>query len=528
MPYTGVVADIPCGLGGLMTDRNQDAIPITHLIAARSVVIERGAWRKLPGAVQFGSAIVGAPSIRTLLDWWPTATLQRLLTYAADGKVYKDDGAGDLDAVTLVSGLSTTARGHFVTGGAETVSAARKAFLFTGADQPQVLAGDGITMTAISAPPVDWTTKRPVKGIIHRGRLWGLAGHRTYASSPTNHEDFTTTPLQFAVFPGVGEELVAAAVFQGTLYLGKYPVGLFWLDDSDIDTANWAIRPLSTAIGCVKSPVSMLPIVDDVLILAADGRFHLLSAVRETAGVGVGTSDISGALGIQTFLTDTVALGSLAQLTAAWYGHKQTVLAGLPAFGGTANTVTLLLDYAGRERQEPVKPTWSDRDRVEALALRKDTDGIERPVFGDEAGRVWRLDQVTRSKGGAAYVGEYQIPHTDFGYVDPTLASRRKNFDALEFVVIPTGQWNLSVDTILDGQYQQTVLYDMGITGATLGSFVIGTSALAGDQVQSRRKRIGGNGRRFSYVARNGGVAEDFAVTSARVSFRPAGEEEGR
>ncbi|HEX7126259.1 MAG TPA: hypothetical protein VF406_10895 [Thermodesulfobacteriota bacterium] len=527
MPYTGHTITIPAGLGGLVFDRNPDQVPITHLTEARNVVIDRGAWRKAPGAATFGSAITGAPAIRAILDWRPTSAVQKLLVYAGDGTVYKDDGAGDLDAVTLVSGLSTTARGQWVTAGAEAAGNARKAVLFTGADQPQVLAGDGATMAAVTEPAADWATDKPVGGVVHQGRLVAFAGHRIYLSSATDHEKFVTGGLQFAIFPGVGERVQAAVTFQGRLYLWKYPQGIFWLDDSDVNSANWAIRPLSFALGCAPSPKAVLPMANDVLFWSADGRLHLLSAVQETAGEGVGTSDLSGALALQQFLAETVALGALSQMDAVWYGAEQTACFALPRFGTSLNTVLLLLNFEGRARNEGVKPTWLDFARVEALALRKEADQVERPLFGDHQGVVRKLFQAARSVDGVGYVGQYATPDTDFGFADASLGPKRKNFDALEVVSLSTGAWTATVEVWIDGRRTQTLQFGQGSGGAVLGStFVLGTAVLGAAGVAQRRRRLTGNGRRLRLVGANAAAGEDFWIAGHRVSFRVAGEEE--
>jgi hypothetical protein len=52
----------------------------------------------------------------------------------------------------------------------------------------------------------------------------------------------------------------------------------------------------------------------------------------------------------------------------------------------------------------------------------------------------------------------------------------------------------------------------MGSTGATLGSFVLGTDKLGADAVVNRKRRIAGSGRRFSVAFRNSGAGEDFAI----------------
>jgi hypothetical protein len=156
--------------------------------------------------------------------------------------------------------------------------------------------------------------------------------------------------------------------------------------------------------------------------------------------------------------------------------------------------------------------------------MRLDSTNIARPVIGDDAGFVWLLDRDSRTKGGLGYPGEFQTPPDDLSRIDPALATKRKNGDFLELVVEPKGNWNLSVDILWDGTIKQTVVFNMGTTGAAIGSFVLGTDLLGGDQILNKKKRIVGSGTRFSIIGRNGSAGEDFSVARAYLYFRPSDE----
>ena len=62
------------------------------------------------------------------------------------------------------------------------MAALKSLFLFTDTNQVRVLAGDGVTMTTISASSRRLDGTRPVCGCIH-DRLWGGAGHFVYLAS---------------------------------------------------------------------------------------------------------------------------------------------------------------------------------------------------------------------------------------------------------------------------------------------------------------------------------------------------------
>src|SRR3989304_1600307 len=170
------------------------------------------------------------------------------------------------------------------------------------------------------------------------------------------------------------------------------------------------------------------------------------------------------------------------------------------AIGSTVNDRRLVVDF---NRLDIPRFSISDRDRPQSMWMRKDSNNIPRPMLGSDRGTVYRLDEETRSNAGTAYNGQFQTPHTDLSFADQSLGTKRKMGDFLELVVEPKGNWNLSVDILWDGQITETVQFNMGESGSSLGSFVLDTDVLAGDQVLNKKRRITGGGRRISSGFRN-------------------------
>jgi hypothetical protein len=129
------------------------------------------------------------------------------------------------------------------------------------------------------------------------------------------------------------------------------------------------------------------------------------------------------------------------------------------------------------------------------------------------------MDQDARSDAGAGYAGEFQSAHNDLAFMDPSLASIDKSGCFLELVVEPKGNWNLSVDMNWDTVLQETLQFNMGTAGATLGTFVLGTDVLAGSAILNKKKRITGGGRRLSIKGSNSGDAQDFSVAKFLLYF---------
>ncbi len=180
------------------------------------------------------------------------------------------------------------------------------------------------------------------------------------------------------------------------------------------------------------------------------------------------------------------------------------------------NNARLVVDF---NRPGASRFRWSPRDVCESLWLRRDTDTIARPVIGDSSGFVWKLDKETFRKGTEGYTAEFQTPHLDFRWIDPKLATLRKNGAFLEIVCDPTGEWVLSADVYWDNVLTQTILFNVVPLGAVIGSFVLGTDALGAPASVALRKRLEGSGKRLSLHFYNENIDEDFNISDAFVSF---------
>lgn len=444
---------------------------------------------------------------------WDLITGQRIITATTEGALYKERGF-NLDAVTLKAGLSTTARpGRFVQGGKEAAANNRKLFYFNGADVVQVLSGDAATTSDITSPPVDWSsTNQPLNGVIHRDRLvaWGNRNDpsRIYLSDPDDHEDFTTPSAQsLRVASNVGERLIGGISFNGVLWLWKWPRGIFYLDDQPLNTSEWVIFTKSEAVGCAESPYAVLPIDDDVLFLAADASFHVLSAV-DTLG-GVKDSDLSSALGIDKWIRENVNLARLDQVTSVWYPNKKLALFGMPGTGESTNTLTLKFDFAGVDQGQPVKFSYSQRDGADAFTIFRDSDTIERPLLG-ESGFIYLMDQDARNKNDLGYTASYQTPHLDMSHIpNAGLEYRRKNWKALELVMDPADSGTVTVQVYVDTVLQGTLSFDA---------------------TQRRERKIlqVGDGYTISLAVSNSTADEDFKILSHNIWFSVGNEDFNR
>ncbi|MGH8897525.1 MAG: hypothetical protein ACRDZ4_10975 [Egibacteraceae bacterium] len=437
---------------------------------------------------------------------------QRLVSAADDGKIYIEIN-GNLDNSTPISGLTKSRTpGRFVACGKEAATNPRKLFYFSGRDAVRVLNGSTFAGSTITTPPVDWSgANQPVNGLLYSNRVigWGNANdpHRIYVGDADNHENFTTaSSTDLRVFSSVGDRVWCGLAFNGIVFFWKYPRGIIYLADVSDSPADWCVRLKSSAIGCAPSPYAALSIDDDVLFMAADGSFHLLSAVDAMGGVRA--SDLSYALGLADWLRTNVNISRLDLVQSAWYQHKKLAIFSVPSTGSLTNNLLLKFDFGGTQGGGLVKFSYSLRDAAGALAVRRDVGTIERPITG-EANFVYLQEQAARSKDSAGYVGLFQTPHLDFSHVEGGLRGKKKNFQALEMVMNPVAVGTLTVEIYVDQVLRETLTFDTTVR-------------------RSRKLLRCGDGHTLSLKCSNSATNEDFSVLSAIVWLKPGNEDQSR
>lgn len=528
MAFNGQIAELPIGLAGLTGTHSLSQVQITQLLIAQNLTYENGTLQKEGGAVKYNdTAITGAPTILAGYDWWPNTTLQRMVLFTSTGDLLKDAGDGTF-ATTLASGLGTTHASrtivpNFAEGGQEAILSDKKLFIFTAANQVQVLAADGATTADIAKPAADWTSARfPVCGAAHDNRMWAAMDHRVYFSQFTDHEDFTDTTNagSLAIYPGEAESIVALLSFKGQLLVFKYPYGIYAIDTTDPTILNWKVTRISRPIGAAGTGC-VVNLEDDVLILDPVGVFHLLSTTTEYGDYGLDSASRPALM--DTYVRDNLSLSRLRNAQSVFYTAKREVHFALSHNGSGPNDARLVVDI---NVTGALRWRFSDRDINESLWLRKDFNSIPRLTVGDNKGFVYMMDQASRIKDGAGYTGKFQTPHMDMGHIDPRYGAMRKNGAFLEFIVEPKGNWNLYVDVYWDGKFSQTINFNMGVSGNSIGSFILDTDKLSDDTVINRKRRLTGGGRRISLVGYNSGVGEDFSVSSCYLHFT-LGDERG-
>lgn len=524
MPFDGVVV-VPIVLGreGIWGLKNGNLVPLGAARQLRNATLEDGTYRTAGGAAKLGDAISGTPTLRAAIDYWPTLTTQRTLVAAGDGALYKDNGSG-ASWVTLASGLTASgAVPHWAIAGAEAIGRDRKAFHCDRINAVRVLAADAATASVIATPALDWVgATQPGFLVSHQFWLWGggnsNAPKRLYRSSPNDHEDFQN--LAYSLFiAGEYERLSAGLSYKGGLLVWGYPEGVWFLSTEPFDDNQW--RPIRVGVPGAAGPACVAAVEDDVLWVAPDGSWHLISATQATGSVRAG--DIS-ARKLGDFMRTEINLAELASAQLVYFAQKQRAMLACHGQGATAKNRRIDFDVL---RKEETGERWlfHDRDRNEALYLRKGSDEQRQPAMGDAAGQLWRLEQTTRTKDGDAYSFEWAIWDADFSELVPGWAGRLKNLRFLELEYDPKNVANHAVGVLRDGELKQTVTFELSPASTTSLPVTLPFTFPGETRTlkATAKRQLYGQARRLGFQGSSTGTGEDASVAKLYVGVELAG-----
>jgi hypothetical protein len=529
MAYVGDPIEIPLGQLGMRTDDPHTDLEPGHVIRALNASFTSGRVQKDPGSRQWNDTAYPAGVIAAR-DWFPDVSAQRLVFVCSNGRIYRAINPQSYTEIAATGGAPDSLQtGGFMTivaCGEEELGNPKKLFIMSGADPVQVVTGDTVTRRDISSGAADWTgPQNPFFALVHRSRLFALTtNHQVYVSSATDHEDFTTSPLQFSVFPGEGERISTAHVYKGRLFVGKYPKGLYMLIDDDASEANWYFQRVSGSIG-FPTPQSIVEAVDDLITANSYGSLTSIKAVEAFGDVA--SADIFAQLRVQDFVQNEIALDEVMGRQGIYYQTKKLLLFSYQSAAGIRNDRICALDVSNT--QNP-KVSWITKDQPNCLFLRKDSRGLERPYYGAADGYVYEMDQEDRIVGRSevsetAYTLDIQTPWFDFGRGAPAIAEANKLFDELEVVYEPCGNWDLNVDVYIDNYFHRTLQFKMK-DGAELEEFRLDQDLLSDGPAMSEKQSLDGSGRRISFRCYNSGAGENVRIIKLRVYVRIAGQEQ--
>lgn len=528
MAYNGQAIPISFGALGLVTDLPASDIPPGALIRAWNVSVNEGYIQKAPGTNKYNTVALPA-GVVAFYDWHPGIATQRMIAACENGNIYRDDGGRGFNSNTAVkTGLvGLTPNSQFIEGGNESTGRNRKLFFISfGQNQVQVLAADGVTFTTIASPALDWTSSNyPRCGVVHRNRFWVFSGQYVYGSDTANHENFLSNFLAQGIFPGEGGDIRGAYVYKGRMFAFKDGGFTYFLDDTDLDSENWFWRRLSSAFG-LAAPNAICEALDDMLAGNSTGTITSYAATQAFGDIAA--ADVLQLAAVENYLRGNTSKLGISVEHMLYYPEKKQVFLTYRSAYYTYNDMMIVLDV-NKTGQTPRITLWR-KGSPQCLGLRKDINDIQRPMYGDKDGFIHLMDYEDRREGSTAYIGDFQTPHYDFSFADPSLRMKNKLFDWLSVTYEREGPHNLSCDYYIDGKYIDTINFPMlQYTDPQLDVLLLDVGRLAQHNTETSAPiRLTGHGRTISFRFYNSGDNESFRVAGIVVGLRPSGEQAQR
>jgi len=570
--------------GGLSANTNYYAIRVdanTIKFATTRANAIAGTAIDITSAAGGGTHTFNSRSIFSVFDWFPSEGVQFTVTLSSDGHLFMAPASDTQLAQNEIvpPGATTPVRAVFVECGgsaAINVDSVRFLAIFTGQAAPGFYQGTSPSPSKFTNT-ADWSTAYPLNGVVHNGRLFAFGNsnkpHSLYGSTIDDHRNFTTgvvsgnasasSATYHHIHPGVGLRLYQGFSHKGLLFLLKFPVGVFYLDDTDINPIGWKANQVTNAMGCAPTPYAGILVDDGIMFMSASGQFFLITASSQG---GVTVTDLSTRMYLDQWLQTHVNMTRLNQVVGAWDSTLKIAYFAVPSkLEGTnslVNDLLLMFDFRSFTKGEAkVRFSYSYRDLSQALAIRRDPSSfIYKTMQADYAGNLWQLGDeersITTSLPGqtqvtSGYTGRFQINHTDISeYLasfDPTVGPMNKNWDWLGIEYVPNTGGSISVIEYVDGVAQPTQTADLiqsgprlapapGFTeftiysgsGSTVASELAGATT-AGLDLRVKWVRLLGTGRRVSIeIASSAVAAEDMHITALYLGYRKAGQDVGR
>lgn len=330
---------------------------------------------------------------------------------------------------------------------------------------------------------------------------------------------YDLAPSTFSVFPGEGDGLITAYVYRGVLFLFKKPFGVYIINGTDPNTNNWTTIKYADSFG-VGSPHAVLQVLGDLIAANSNGSITSLQASQKFGDFEAG--DVLQNAKVEEYIRQQIDFSGIPFSQSIYYPEKKIAMFTGQSSSTSGRDTIIAIDVA----RDNSRIYLINKDLPNCLNLRKDTQGISRPMYGTTTGHVCLMDQNTYNVNGLPYLGEFQTAYTDFGQIDSSLAGKNKIFEFLEVNYLPTGNNNFFIDVYVDGNFRQTVSFTQRL-GFVLDSFILDVNTLAGDPNGNRNRKPlrSCTGNRISFRVYNNNSNEAFQIERLIVGFRLSDEQ---
>jgi hypothetical protein len=493
MGYAGATYRIPCNRGGYTYNQNTDQIdPVMMIGPTRNLNLNEGGRRKRGGTAKVNSTVVsGSPRLVGGFDFQlPTSSFQVFMT--RDGKLWKNP------TTTLKTGLSTLNFPSFGVFGSTLVSV-------EGDTTPQTWDGSAGATSNITTPALDWSgATQPKQFITHNRRGWFLMGNSLYYTDLDDVNDVAGGGKITIDTGGDALGLVGIVEWVGRV-IAFSRTKAFIIDDTSVDTADWGYTLAAWSGGAAHWRV-MVKTPNDLIVMGEDGDIYSVTAVQSFGDYKA--ASIARPAFIDNYIRENIRLEYIEDFHATYDPTLRAIKFFMVRTGQTEVdlALTFFIDRPAEEAWMPHQGAFDTSGYNASCSFMVRTSvGAYTMYTGDYQGFLWKLEQPTRSDGGLGYYGGFKIPHLNFD--NPRV---RKLFQRGYVLAKTQGAYNLTVNIWVDGAAKTGTTVSLAGTGGVLGSFVLGTDVLGGQEFIDRPFALKYRGRRLGLEFFNVGVGQDF------------------
>lgn len=487
---------------------------IPFLRDARNTVYEfDGGVHKAPGTSLLSTATLesGAP-VRGLYDYWrqgtsDSATQRRVIHVGTKIKYEQADGI----FIDMFTGVSSTSIPQYST---------FDDLLIIGSSESSDLprSFDGTTAQYLAGSPPNFSFSVPHRNYQFAAGVFSNPS-RLYYCVPLNPEDWTNTGSgSIDIDPNDGDMITGIVSHKGDLWVFKGPNKGSIHRISGTDATTFAKTPFVQGLP-LPWIHSIFRFGDDIGFVTANGSVHGLKA---TAAYG----DYNQAFlsyPINKYLQENLNNNRARYFVAATDPNRGYVWIGVTPSGQATNTRYLIMDYRFLSQNEPY-PRWSywDSRAFACIHLVRDNHRA-RLMTGGYDGKVYKLDQTTRTDNGSAINMIVETPSMTYGeeWLMKNLANIGVSLNAFSDDVV-------NVSWTRDGVGTGSATVTQGNTGSVFDTGLFDTATFGANAFVPRFFGVenGGDFRSISYTFSDSANNTDLEIHGFMAKITPCGEAE--
>lgn len=491
---------------GYTYNRNYELLPDNTLIEpSRNNNFHNGGLEKRGGTI-----VVYEPSVtntgRGGFDFRTDDGNQYMIYAKSNGSVYYNS-----DSNVIASGMSVSNNFHFS-------QYDNDLYICDGANVPKYWTGSG-SATAVT-PATDWATfGQPFQILQHsqgaNRRNWAITKYGVYASKNNTGNDFADATVQFIPVYSKGG-LVGGYEFNGEIFVFS-KTQVFRIDDTDVDSTNWGYQEAIWEGGAAHWRL-IVKAANQVYVMTEDAQIYTISSVFSSADYEI--SSVTRPAFVDRFLREKASISNIEKWHCS-YDRKLRAIKWFVQISGSNNNSALVYFI-----DKDPNIAWSIHDNTSynsgysascSFEYRKST-GVWKIRTIDHNGKIWELEDSSRSDDGNPYTGNFKFKPWDFG--NPIMW---KYFRKIIVRARSDSNVTFTVRTWVNNVRRNDETLNISGSGATYDTAVFDTDVYADDNQSFEPLDLKTSGFNIQFEFVNSVAEQDYFISELVIPFKEEG-----